>query len=172
MPAPTAFDAFTEDEVHALWLGLLLTLRRTASFDNEDDDDADPAADGLLRALEAWRAREIVAAAVPPARKGGKLPVEGLDREALKAAIRDERKLVIAYVDGKGRATERRVWPLTHSGFGPSGSMLAWCETRADFRNFRFDRIRGCTLQEERMPTPRAVLLRLAELDGGDGGWS
>jgi predicted DNA-binding transcriptional regulator YafY len=175
MPSPTAFDAFTEDEVNALWLGLLLTLRQWQSSDEEDDEDeapSNPAVAGLLRKLEAWRRQEILATPVMLAPKAGRLPVEGLDREALKAAIRDERKLSIAYVDGKGRATERVVWPLSHTPFGPAGAMLAWCEKRGGFRNFRFDRIRACRLTDERMPTPRAVLLRLAECDSADDeGW-
>jgi predicted DNA-binding transcriptional regulator YafY len=171
MPAPAAFDAFTTDEIEALWLGLLLVLRRSGDID-EDDEPDDIAAVGLVKALEDWRRREIVAAPVVRRRANpGQLPAEGLDREALRAAIRNELKLDIAYVDGKGRATERRVWPLSHTAFGPSGAMLAWCETRAAFRNFRFDRIRSCVLGAERMPTPRAVMLALADMDESDAAW-
>jgi predicted DNA-binding transcriptional regulator YafY len=50
--------------------------------------------------------------------------------------------------------------------------MLAWCEKREGFRNFRFDRIEGCRLEATRMPTPRAGMAALAEcLMDEDEGW-
>ncbi len=158
------FDRFTENQINAIWLGALLTVRLS-------DSAAADAAEDLIAALEARRAREITVLADPPVRKS-KLPVPGLDRESLRAAIRDERRLTIDYVDAKRRVTKRTVWPLSHTSFGAAGAMLAWCEKREGFRNFRFDRINGCRLEADRMPTPRAVMAALAEcLTDEDEGW-
>jgi predicted DNA-binding transcriptional regulator YafY len=160
----SAFDRLTENQINAIWLGALLTVQLSGGT------AANAAAD-LIVALEARRGREITVLADPPVRKS-KLPVPGLDRESLRAAIRDERRLTIDYVDAKRRVTKRTVWPLSHSDFGAAGAMLAWCEKREGFRNFRFDRIEGCRLEATRMPTPRAVMAALAEcLMDEDEGW-
>jgi predicted DNA-binding transcriptional regulator YafY len=82
-----------------------------------------------------------------------------LDIHALRHALIHELKLGIAYIDAKGRATKRIVWPLDVEDFGPNGAMLAWCEKREDFRNFRFDRIIELAIIQERFEAPKSVML-------------
>jgi predicted DNA-binding transcriptional regulator YafY len=72
-------------------------------------------------------------------------------------------KLRVAYIDAKGCATERTVWPLDVEDYGPNGSMLAYCEKREDVRNFRFDRITELAIIHERLETPRNVMLAFYE---------
>lgn len=48
--------------------------------------------------------------------------------------------LTFDYLDRQGVATTRRVHPLGLWFWGKVWTMVAWCETRADFRMFRLDR--------------------------------
>ena len=59
----------------------------------------------------------------------------------LRRACEERRKLQTVYVDEKGERSERIVWPLGMIGWsGSTWTLLAWCELRQDYRNFRFDR--------------------------------
>jgi hypothetical protein len=60
----------------------------------------------------------------------------------LKRAAQSRRVLRIAYETLNGTASTRRVRPLSVTFFGPVWLLVAWCETAADFRCFRLDRIR------------------------------
>jgi predicted DNA-binding transcriptional regulator YafY len=64
-----------------------------------------------------------------------------VDMAQMRAAIRDRRKLRIAYVDEKGRRTRRTVWPLAMAYYVDVTLVGAWCELRKDLRNFRVERI-------------------------------
>jgi predicted DNA-binding transcriptional regulator YafY len=86
-----------------------------------------------------------------------------LDIHALRQALIHEMKLRIAYIDAKGRATKRIVWPLDVQDYGPSGAMFAWCEKREDFRNFRFDRITELAIIQQRFEAPRCVMIAFYE---------
>lgn len=48
-----------------------------------------------------------------------------------------------------GAATARVVWPLGLIGWTGKWTLLAWCELRRDYRNFRFDRIEGIETLDE-----------------------
>jgi predicted DNA-binding transcriptional regulator YafY len=65
-----------------------------------------------------------------------------LDR--LDAAIRGRKRLRIAYAALDEEQTERAVRPLGLYYWGKTWTLAAWCELRADFRNFRADRIGAC----------------------------
>jgi predicted DNA-binding transcriptional regulator YafY len=89
-------------------------------------------------------------------------PIAAGDAElpAIRQAIRAERKLSVAYVDGAGTSTERTIWPLALAFFDRSRVVVAWCETRQAFRHFRTDRIDALEMMEARYPRRRAALLR------------
>ncbi len=74
------------------------------------------------------------------------------DLTAIRAAIRDERKLRLAYGDGKGDRTQRIVWPFAIAYLAESTLISAWCELRNDFRHFRADRILDCAVLDESFP--------------------
>jgi predicted DNA-binding transcriptional regulator YafY len=50
-------------------------------------------------------------------------------------------KITINYQDVEQTATQRTLWPLGLIFWGERWTLLAWCELRDDFRNFRLDRI-------------------------------
>jgi predicted DNA-binding transcriptional regulator YafY len=58
-----------------------------------------------------------------------------------RKAIGTCEKIRIAYSDQQGKASERTVRPLALFFWGSQWTLLAWCETRDDFRTFRLDRI-------------------------------
>lgn len=68
----------------------------------------------------------------------------------LRTAILTRRVVVLAYADGAGQATERRVRPLElqHWG-GETWTLTAWCELRGDFRVFRLDRMAEARLSDD-----------------------
>jgi predicted DNA-binding transcriptional regulator YafY len=86
--------------------------------------------------------------------------VETIDLEVLRAAIREERKTQIHYVDAAGNVTERVIWLFALGYFRESRIAVGWCEQREDFRHFRTDRIRSLIKLGERYPRRRAILLR------------
>ena len=79
---------------------------------------------------------------------------------AIRQAIRAERKLIVAYVDGAGTRTQRTIWPFALAFFDRARVVVAWCETREAFRHFRTDRISAIEAAPARYPRRRAALLR------------
>ena len=87
-------------------------------------------------------------------------PAHAISPDLLRAAVRAERKLDITYVDGSGIHSRRIVWPFALVYFDQARVLMCWCELRADFRNFRSDRILSVEQMEERYPKRRSTLLR------------
>ena len=75
-----------------------------------------------------------------------------VDMAALRGAVRESRKVSIAYKDLAGGETERVIWPLGLAFFGPVWLLIGWCELRQDFRSFRVDRMRAADVLEDRYP--------------------
>lgn len=59
----------------------------------------------------------------------------------LRGAIRDCRKLRLAYRRADGEESRRVVWPLGLFFWGEAWTLGAWCELRGQFRSFRLDRM-------------------------------
>jgi predicted DNA-binding transcriptional regulator YafY len=76
----------------------------------------------------------------------------------LEEACAAERKLSLVYRDKTGSGSERVIWPLMVDTWRRPEAVVAWCESRRDFRVFRVDRIQSLGLQE-RYPTRRQVLI-------------
>ena len=89
-----------------------------------------------------------------------KRPAHKVSQDLLRAAVRAERKLNITYADGSGINSQRVVWPFALVYFDQARVLMCWCELRADFRNFRSDRILNVEQMEERYPKRRSTLLR------------
>lgn len=87
-------------------------------------------------------------------------PTHAISPDLLRAAVRAERKLDITYVDASGIRSQRVVWPFALVYFDQARILMCWCELRADFRNFRSDRISNVEQLEERYPKRRSILLR------------
>jgi predicted DNA-binding transcriptional regulator YafY len=60
---------------------------------------------------------------------------------AVRQGLDESRVLRLDYADEIGQRTTRAVRPLGLFYWGRSWTLTAWCELRADFRNFRLDRI-------------------------------
>ena len=76
----------------------------------------------------------------------------------LDSAAEAEVKLSLVYRDKTGNGTSRIVWPLMVDTMRQPAVLVAWCETRRDFRVFRVDRIQSLAL-DERYPARRKVLI-------------
>ena len=59
----------------------------------------------------------------------------------LRVAVRERRRVRIAYASLEGKASQRVVRPLGLTVFDTVWMLTAWCEERDAFRNFRADRI-------------------------------
>ncbi len=127
----------TPDELDVLRLGVRLVA-----------EGADPsmavAAAGLSGKIEAALPRSRV-----PARPGHDTWVfPGPEAAAaarhlprLRQAIREREPLILDYRDSTDRPSLRQVRPLLLEFWGRVWTLAAYCETRADFRSFRVDRI-------------------------------
>nr|WP_315475439.1 YafY family protein [uncultured Undibacterium sp.] len=59
----------------------------------------------------------------------------------VRKACETQQKLLIKYTDEQQVESQRLVWPLGIVGLAGKWVLVAWCELRQDYRNFRFDRI-------------------------------
>ena len=66
----------------------------------------------------------------------------------LRRAIRARLRVTLDYADAKGRATRRDVRPLDLERWGVTWALIAWCEMRGDFRQFRLDRIADAVVRD------------------------
>ncbi len=86
--------------------------------------------------------------------------MERFDGALLRHAIRERYRLQLAYIDRDGGTTERTVWPLLIAFLDKSRYLVAWCETRNDFRHFRTDRVQELKVLGDKYPARRAVLIK------------
>lgn len=146
---------FREEEIEALVLGLRWVAGRG------DAALSLAAADALARitAVLPADARDAIPHAGLIAAPSEATPPQPADLSVLRRAMREERKLRIAYTDAAGHRTDRLVWPCALGFFDQVRILAAWCEIRLDFRHFRVDRIQRAEMAEERYPRRRRVLL-------------
>ncbi|MEJ1159392.1 helix-turn-helix transcriptional regulator [Prosthecomicrobium sp. N25] len=147
---------FGADELEALMLG--------ANFVKERGDP------GLVRAAEDAIAKilAVIPAPLKPVFADAQLIApsyreaaeDRVDLGILRRALRNGRKLGLAYRDEKGAFTQRTVWPIALGYLEAARILIAWCELRQGFRHFRTDRIDRVDELAERYPTRRAVLLK------------
>jgi predicted DNA-binding transcriptional regulator YafY len=125
---------FTADEIEAITVGARL-VRRTGDV-------------GLQRAADAVLSK--VRSVVPADVREGTLDAPFLisnsgarpvDMSQVREAIRERRKLRIAYVNQRCQRSSRVVRPLAMAYFVEVTVIAAWCELRGDYRHFRADRI-------------------------------
>ncbi|HVT51094.1 MAG TPA: YafY family protein [Dongiaceae bacterium] len=82
-----------------------------------------------------------------------------IDPAELRRALRHRLKVAFRYRDGKESESERQVWPLGLSFYGPVWVLAAWCELRQDFRSFRLDRMDELVLPGEKFKPERGKML-------------
>lgn len=147
---------FTQEEIEALVLG----GRWVAQHGDEVlAAAAREAVDKIAAVLPAPLRRTLDGTGLLVASPRQDVP-PGPDMAPIRAAIRDECKLVLAYRDGAGAASQRTVWPVAIGFFEQVRVLIAWCELRQDFRHFRLDRIAALEVTGERYPRHRPALLQ------------
>jgi len=154
--------AFTHDQVEALALGLAYAERA-----------GDPV---LAQAAREARAKLQAGMPRPEDRTLADAPYFSLharmppQARLLREAIRKRQVVQMSYRDGADRVSHRRVRPLAIWGFTEGWMFTAWCELRADFRTFRFDRIldlsRTAETFEETDSTSLATFLERDRCEG------
>jgi predicted DNA-binding transcriptional regulator YafY len=87
-----------------------------------------------------------------------KRAADRIDMARVRAQIRGQRKIHIAYRDEQARTTERVIWPIAVSYWEEARVIVGWCELRRAFRHFRTDRVAAAQFLDERYPKPRAQL--------------
>ena len=136
---------FTIDEVEAIAVGARM-LKRVK------DPALQQAADSVLAKVSVVVPEGLkphIADAHVYVSPGMAADAEGADLAEIRAAIRDSRKLFIGYADGQGRRTNRVIWPIAMAYYVDVTLVGAWCELRADYRNFRVERIQSSKVLEE-----------------------
>lgn len=147
---------FDDDEIEALVLGLRWVAQRA-------DDPLEAAATNALAKISAVlppELRDRTGDAGVLAGAGAAMAAGSVDLADLRSTIRTERKLRISYTDREGSWSERTIWPIALAYFDKALIVVAWCETRRDFRHFRTDRIVDAVPTGQRYPRRRRVLLR------------
>jgi predicted DNA-binding transcriptional regulator YafY len=147
---------FSDDELEAIVLGLRLTA------EHADAALGRAAADVIakLRAVLPKDLRAVVDDTALLAGTAAARPPDQIELSDVRHAIRDQKKARIRYSDERGASSERVIWPLGLGFFQRARLVVAWCETRADFRSFRTDRIASWETLPVRLPRPRSALLR------------
>jgi len=147
---------FTAEELETLALGSRWVTQ-------QGDDELSLAARNALAKVRSVLPRALLedldasSMLVPPSNAA---PPGACDLASVRKAIRTERKLLLNYRDGEGRATSRKVWPFAVAFFTQMRLIAAWCEKRQGFRHFRADRVEKMEVCGERYPRRRQVLLR------------
>lgn len=83
-----------------------------------------------------------------------------VDVAQVRLWIRQRGKIALGYADEAGRVTERTIWPIALAYLETVRVIVAWCELREDFRNFRTDRIRSADFLDETFPARTRDLRR------------
>ena len=147
---------FTIDEVEAIAVGARLVKRLK-------DPVLQAAADAVLAKVSVVVPEQLRPhiADAPVYVSPGMVPQpDGADLAEIRAAIRDSRKLYIAYADEQGRRTNRTVWPIAMAYYVDATLVGAWCELRADYRNFRIERIQSSKVLDEHFDQDGGRLFR------------
>src|ERR1051326_3880450 len=146
---------FTAEELEAVALGARL-VRRTR------DAKLQAAADSVLT--------KVLGALPEPLRgqiddprfyvsHGSTPPAEGIDQAAARRAIRETRKMRIAYIDQNATRSERVIWPLAMAYYVDATLIGAGGDLHKAFRSFRVDRIAGARGLDGRFPADNGRLL-------------
>lgn len=151
---------FGADEVDALILGLRIVAER-------GDPELEQAAGDALAKIVAVLPDEMETAAAVSGMLAGPTCRATPFMSVIRQTMRAEHSLRLNYTDKKGAATARTVWPVALAFFEAAEVLVAWCETRQDFRHFRLDRIAAAEATGQRYPKRRRVLLAEWRLQEG-----
>lgn len=139
---PVMFDL---DELEAIGLGIAMVRSWT---DREFAAKAESALEKIQAVLPEnllLEMQQLVTYSMPSA---ARIPWE-VSFSEVRECIRRHKKIEFHYTDLKDITSHRKVRPLSLVFFGPVWLLVAWCEKRKDFRNFRLDRINNLQACDE-----------------------
>ena len=137
---------FSFDEMQALLLGARMV-------DGWTDCERAKGAQRALQKIKAVLPPELLADAEQHTYRVPKLDAQQAVREThlvMRRACEQHQKLSLNYRDAQQQETQRVVWPLGMLFWGQHWTLLAWCEIREDYRNFRLDRVLSVAQLEDR----------------------
>ncbi|AQR63018.1 transcriptional regulator [Brevundimonas sp. LM2] len=144
----------TSDEIEAAVLGAQWVAGR-------GDPALARAARDLIAKIAATvpeRLRPVVLEPALSSFGGWKVVPDILDMAAMRGAIHAARKVSLHYRDEREAETRRIVWPFQVAYLDTTRLVVAWCETRDDFRMFRTDRVLTAEVLDDRYPARPAAL--------------
>lgn len=147
---------FSDDEIEALVLG-------ARWVEAQGDTGLAQAADTALAKIATSSPkdlREKIAEIGLWAPRRAKVSTTAVDLAVLRAAIRQEHKIQLQYLDARAEASERVVWPMVLGFFEGTRVLAAWCEQRGAFRHFRVDRMVSLHTMNTGYPTSRRELVK------------
>ncbi len=135
---------FNAEEIEAPVLG----ARMVATWGDEELAGASRQAMTKIEAVLPPALREVLfsTALFVPDRPWTAVATSGLI--GLRKAFAEHAKVRFEYTARAGEASSRTVWPLGLYFWGSTWSLVAWCELREDYRNFRPDRMASIELLE------------------------
>ena len=146
---------FTEDEAEAIAVGVRL-LARTG------DPSLQKAAESVLSKVTLVvpdLLRDYLnAAPMYVSKSGAPVPARRELPATIRQAIRDGRKMRIAYEDLEGRRTQRVIQPFAVAYYVEATLICAWCELRGGIRHFRTDRVASAEVLDESFAIPAPVM--------------
>jgi len=71
----------------------------------------------------------------------------------LRKAIKQQLKIQLDYKRADGQASARKIWPLGLFFWGKVWTLVAWCEKRNDYRQFRIDRMQQYEIENQQFKT-------------------
>nr|WP_306266345.1 YafY family protein [Pararhizobium sp. IMCC3301] len=145
---------FTAAELEAIMLGMRMVQERG---DDELKLGARDAIAKIAAVLPDHLKSTFIDAPLYAAEYGPKT-TDRIDVAQIRFAMREQRKLKLAYRDENDVASERIIWPISIGYFRAARVVVSWCELRVDFRHFRTDRIDTMDVLEERYRPRRATL--------------
>lgn len=144
---------FTTEEIEAIVVGARL-VRRTG------DVGLQQAANSVLSKVQSILPNDLRDHLIGAPFLVSDQGAQSVDVSLIREAIRERRKLRIAYIDEAGRRTRRVVRPIAVAYFVQVTVIAAWCELRGDYRHFRTDRIAKLSVLDESFADEAAQLLR------------
>ncbi len=145
---PVTFDA---DELEAISLGISMVRQWT---DDRFANKAESAFEKIQAVVPANLLDELQQITTFSLPSRHQIPWQ-VSFSDIRESIRRRQTLGLRYLDLKEQSTERRVRPLALIFFSPVWLLVAWCEKRDDFRNFRLDRIDELLITDEIFPADK-----------------
>lgn len=127
----------TADEAEAI----AFAMQMVRSWGDDDLATAGTRALAKIRHVASSNAKEKFSASRLFALASTGSPAAPENLSLFRKAIAQRQVVALCYRDGAERSTRRNIWPLGLMFLGTSWILLAWCEMRQDFRDFRLDRV-------------------------------